>query len=608
MSARSRYALALVILGIACYWRALGTDFIGDDDSRIVLFEKYLQSGYAASIRTILPDRPLLVASILLNYQLDGLDPRGYKALSLILHAAVGVVFFALLAAIQKRHFPSPPRLLLPALLAAAFIAHPLNSQALLSSIQRGTIMAALGGIGSLLCFFDYLSTRRRSLLLLSLLWFTLGILSKPFIVFLPVVMILYLWFTGERIRSFLPALLPFFAVALLPALPYLVIGANSQQFPETLPWPDYLLVQTRVLWLYLKLMFAPTNLRFFYEIDPDPRLFANFTWLAILGHLLILGAGVRLFSRRKLVAFGIFSTYLAFLPESGVFPIRHVAFEHRAYYPLLFFLLTLFALVRAAPRVEKIAAALLVPAVAVGVWMTTVRIDEIGTHEKWSINTYRYQTPTRANNLALLNLLSYDGSLASGRKFSEDMEKADPSFPPYQLFRRLFSFPGDQPDRQRETLRMVADALRTPGSYLLDDTSTANSLLLFYLAAPQTKALEPISFSLSLEPLIRNFLPGFLDAPEEFGSLILLHQRALALLRRHYESRLEAGDLPETDFVQYLNVLGQQFLYEPEAGDALVEGTDRLTRRYPERAGLIDACWAYYRGVHDRRQRRSGS
>ena len=148
----------------------------------------------------------------------------------------------------------------------------------------------------------------------------------------------------------------------------------------------------------------------------------------------------------------------------------------------------------------------------------------------------------------------------------------------------------------------MVADALRTPGTYLLEDTSTANTLLLFYLAAPQTRALEPLSHSRSLEPLIRNFLPGFLDAPEEFGDLILLHRRTLALLRRHYEGRLEAGNLPETDFIQYLNVLGQQFLYEPEAGDALVEGTDRLKRRYPERAGLIDGLWAYYRGVHDQR------
>ena len=446
------YALGLALLAVATYWRAIGTAFIGDDVVRIVEMGPYLRQGFRESIATILPDRPLLVATIYLNHALGGLDPRGYKALSLAFHVGVGLAFFALLLATQKRFFAvSNP--LAPAVTAALFLVHPLNSQALLSSIQRGVLMAALGGVASLLLFFEYLSSGKRTRLLLSLLCYTLGILSKPFVLVVPFIMVLYLVVVERQVRSRVAALLPFFAVGLLPAIPHTLFGFNRQDDADVLRWYEYLSVQARVLWLYLKLFFVPTNLRFFYEIDPDPSPFRNLTWLAIAGHALVLGTGFALVRRRRLAAFGIFATYLAFVPESSVFPINHTAFEHRTYFPMLFFLFSIFALLPRGPGSAKRCAACALPVLAVFCWLTNVRIGEVATREKWALNTYRYRTPNRHNNLFLLMDLQSEGSTAAGRELLKTMARSDPGFPLYPLFDRLFTFATDPPERRRRPL-----------------------------------------------------------------------------------------------------------------------------------------------------------
>lgn len=587
------YALGLTLLSTLAYWRALGTEFIGDDVTRIVEMERYLRQGYLESVTTILPDRPLLMATIYLNHLLGGLDPWGYKALSLMFHTGVGLVFFALLLVTQKRCCGvSNP--LAPAITAALFLVHPLNSQALLSSIQRGVLMATLGGVASLLFFLEYLSSARRVHLLLSVLCYALGILSKPVIIILPCIMILYLVVVERKVRPHIVSLVPVFIVSLLPVVPHSLFGINRQA--DMLQWYEYLSVQTRVLWLYLKLFLVPTHLRFIYEISPDPSLFRNFSWLAIAGHGLVLGAGFALARPRKLAAFGIFAMYLAFLPESGVFPINYTAFEHRTYFPLLFFLLTLFALLPPSPRAWKISALCSLPVLAVFSWQTNVRIGEVETHEKWVLNTYRYLTPNRANNLSVLIDLYGDGGHVQGRNAVRTMIARDPGFPLYSLFDRLFTFATDRTERRKETVDAVTSALMDREKWQLDD-ATAIRLLLGFLAKNSVSfADNPIAQRKGLERVFRNQLVFLLAYPDMFRNTIAAHRENLDALQAYFEGRLRGGALTDQDFIVYLNVLGQQGIFDPRNRDALNETEAQLKRTDPERAVLVDKSREYYR------------
>jgi len=589
------YALGLACLATVTYWRGLGTAFIGDDVIRIVDMGPYLQQGFRESIATILPDRPLLVATIYLNHVLGGLDPWGYKALSLVFHIGVGLVFFALLLATQKRFFAVADPLA-PAVTAALFLVHPLNSQALLSSIQRGVLMAALGGLASLLLFVEYLSSARRVHLLLSLLFYTLGILSKPFVIVVPCIMILYLVVVERRVRPHIVSLVPFFVVGLLPAVPHSLFGFNRQNDPEVLRWYEYLSVQTRVLWMYLKLFFVPTNLRFFYEIDPDPSPFRNLTWLAIVGHGLVLGAGFALAKRRRLAAFGIFATYLAFVPESSVFPINHTAFEHRTYFPMLFFLFSLFALLPQRPGALKKYAACALPVLAVFIWLTNVRIGEVATREKWALNTYRYRTPNRHNNLFLLMDLHSIGSTSPGRDAVLTMAKSDPEFPLYPLFDRLFTFATDRPERQKETVYDVSDALMDREKWQLQDVGTIRFLLGFLTRNSAKFTESPIAQRKWLERVFRNQLVFIIADPDQFRASGEILRENLDQLRAFFEARQRSERLSNEDFIQYLNILGQQGLLDPRERDALGAVEDQLKRTDPARAALVDGSRDYYR------------
>jgi hypothetical protein len=590
-------AVALVLLTVLAYWRAPGSDFIGDDYVRITAMEHYLEQGFGESVVNILPDRPFLVATILFNYSLGGLDPRGYKILSLLLHAGVGLTFFALLLLLQKSLF-SKADPLLPALTAALFLVHPLNSQAILSSIQRGVILASLGGLGSFLLFLEYVESKRRVHLLGALLLFTLGVLSKPFVIALPFIILLYLRMKGESLRHYLAPILPFFAISLLPIVPYHVLGVNRQESPDAPLWYEYLSIQSRVVWGYLRLFFAPANLRFTYEIDPDPSLTANLTWLAMAGHLLVLAAAVRAFRGHLLFGFGILAMYLAFLPESGIFPIYHLAFEHRAYFPMLFFLLALFGLLRLFDVSSRRAAAVLVPMVLLFSFLTAARIGEVDTHEKWAINSYSYRTPGRESNLILLHDLYAAGAFATAHDYGLAMWESDKAFVPYTLFLRILAYDsdGEPPLSQRETLALVRKALLNRGeAFLENDQASVHNFLTFLVNRAPEHYEDPLAFQRDMEPVFRNQLRDFLLQPSLFHGQVRLHQSNLAQLQGHYERSLAAGPLDRESFVQYLNVLGQLSLYHPGNRKELSDRAESLKARHPGWAWMVDESRSTY-------------
>lgn len=592
------WACALTVLAVLAYWRAPGTEFIGDDNWRIAANDYLLRRGFLDSLAAILPDRPILMMTILLNHALGGLDPWGYKVFSLVLHIGVGLTFFVLLLRLQRRFFAATDPVA-PALFAAVFLVHPLNTQAVLSSIQRGVILAALGGLGSFVFFLEYVRSRTRVFALLALLCYTLGVFSKSFLISLPVIFLLYLRLSGEPIRPLLGLFPPLLLISVLHAVPYHFWGVNRQEGADLLSWPQYLLVQTRVVWIYLKLFLVPTRLHFFYEIGQPSGLSGGLTWLAIAGHGALLGGAALLVRRRMLLAgFGIFAMYLAFLPESGLFPIQHVAFEHRAYFPLLFFLLALFALSRSFPGAARTTVAILVPVAALFAFGTSARIEQVGTLEKWVVDTYRYRTPTRANNLDLLNGLMAEKSRPLAKRYCGEMIARDPAYAPYTLYYRSFTYPDDPPREQRETLALIGSALIGKQGSLDLDLYSVYSLASFLLTQTARASPDPLTRHRTLEPLYRGLLPYFLSDPELFHGHIEQHKANLAQLVRHYESALERGEIPEADFVQYLNVLGLWSVYYPGSVAEIAARSSQLKNRYPGRAALVDGAAVYYRDL----------
>ena len=98
----------------------------------------------------------------------------------------------------------------------------------------------------------------------------------------------------------------------------------------------QYLLTQFRVMVTYIRLLFLPLNQNLDYDYPISQSLFELPTLISFLFLIIILFFAKRLFSKYRLVSFSIFWFFLTLLPESSLFPIKDVIFEHRLYLPLV--------------------------------------------------------------------------------------------------------------------------------------------------------------------------------------------------------------------------------------------------------------------------------
>jgi protein O-mannosyl-transferase len=131
---------------------------------------------------------PVTWISYLVDYQLYGLKPGGYHVTNVLLHSATTVLLFLVLWQMTGRLWPS-------AFVAAVFAVHPLHVEAVAWVSERKGV---LGGLFFVLTLGAYSYFVRAKLLFrrwlayaAMLLFFALGLMSKPVLVTLPFILLL---------------------------------------------------------------------------------------------------------------------------------------------------------------------------------------------------------------------------------------------------------------------------------------------------------------------------------------------------------------------------------------------------------------------------------
>jgi len=150
-------------------------------------------------------------------------------------------------------------------------------------------------------------------------------------------------------------------------------VGAADQISPL-----KYFLVQTRVIYTYLRLLFFPYPQSLEYEFPVPGGV------LHILGLLAIFGAGWWLFrhERWRLPGLSILAFFILLAPTSSIIPSADAAFEHRLYLPMLAFSLLAGWLFSRVPQRTWVGGALLVTLSALTVRRGTVWSSEIALWE----------------------------------------------------------------------------------------------------------------------------------------------------------------------------------------------------------------------------------
>lgn len=358
--------LALLLV-MAAFWPGLQGGFIFDDFPNLVHADSWKVSSLAPADlwRALASDvsgtigRPLSLLSFAINHAATGMQPFWLKLTNLLWHLANGALVWLLcrrlLLLLPATSRPNP---WVAAIVALAWLLHPLQASTVLYVVQRMEIAAATG---VLLALLFYLAARERQLkgqrgwpwLLLALAAWGLGLGFKESALVAPGMALLLeltlLKFSapaGRPSRRWQTtwALLALVALAGWLLLVSLRIGHWPHEARGYGPW-ERVLTQLPVLVMYLKQIVwpAPEAMSFYYDNLPVSRGLFSPVWTAVSGLILagLLALAVACRKHWPLTTFGIGWFFIAHSLTSNLWPLE-LAFEHRNYLALLGIMLAL--------------------------------------------------------------------------------------------------------------------------------------------------------------------------------------------------------------------------------------------------------------------------
>ncbi len=184
------FVLALTTL--ALYWPVQSFDFVNYDDEVYVTNNRHVQGGLSPEgLKWSFTNfdagfwQPPVWLSHMLDCQLYGMHAGGHHWTSVLIHTASALLLFFVLSLMTQSPWAS-------ALVAALFAVHPLHVESVAWVAERKDVLCGFFWILTMGAYARYVKvpTLRRYLLVLGS--FVLGLLSKPMIVTLPFVLLLF--------------------------------------------------------------------------------------------------------------------------------------------------------------------------------------------------------------------------------------------------------------------------------------------------------------------------------------------------------------------------------------------------------------------------------
>jgi len=380
---------ALIALAVLAHANGVTGPFLADDHAFVVgnpavADPTLLLDGERIDALPVLPDlrnsirsRPFAYLTFALNHRLGGEAPLGYHLVNVAVHAVNGVLVYLLAAgllALSRRRAPGgapgaaeagPDWAALA--VAALFVVHPLQTNAVAYVTQRFTSLVALLYLASVVA---YLAGRRASTpraaagwLAASLLACAVAMKTKETAFTIPAALTLAeLVFLEGPWRRRLATLVPFYATMVIipatlwsaadPAGGVLDRAADVSALMnlDDTPRLVYLLTQPRVVVTYLRLLVLPAGLNFDRDFPVSTSLLepAVLASLALLVALLSLGVHLLARARRsgpagpylRVAGFGVLWFFGTLSVTSSIIPINDVINEYRVYLPSVGFLL----------------------------------------------------------------------------------------------------------------------------------------------------------------------------------------------------------------------------------------------------------------------------
>jgi tetratricopeptide (TPR) repeat protein len=225
MSARLAIAGALVASTLAAYAQTVHFDFVVFDDPTYVIDDPHINRGLTwPGVKWVFSHayfanwHPLTLLSHMLDCTLFGLDAGGHHLTSVLLHVANTLVLFFVLCGATGAPWRS-------SVVAALFALHPLHVESVAWVSGRKDVLSTLFGFAALGAYGSYARRGGAGRYALTALLLALGLMSKPMLVTLPFVFLLWDYWPLGRLRpgaTISPGKLA------LEKLPFLALSAAS--------------------------------------------------------------------------------------------------------------------------------------------------------------------------------------------------------------------------------------------------------------------------------------------------------------------------------------------------------------------------------------------
>ena len=336
--------VALSVITVAVYFQVRTHQFLNLDDNLYVTHNPHVAGGltaenalWAFTAFDYSYWHPVTWLSHMVDVQLYGMNPTGHHLTNVGIHVAASLLLLLLL-------FRTSGALWQSSFVAALFALHPLHVESVAWVAERKDVLSAFFWFLTLLLYTGFQSRRRASLYLLSLLSFLLGLMSKPMLVTLPVVMLLMDYWplnrcsnreerqgwkvlVGEKIPFIVCSLLScivtirgqsaFGAMADLERYPFLLRGENALV--------SYVTYITKSFW--------PRDLAVFYPFPSSIPLWQVIGSFFLLASVTV--AVLRIGRRRPYLPVGWFWFLVTLLPVIGLTQVGSQAMADRfAYIP----------------------------------------------------------------------------------------------------------------------------------------------------------------------------------------------------------------------------------------------------------------------------------
>jgi len=183
--------LALVVLTLTVYMQVGSHQFIIFDDDTYVTQNEHVANGITVPnivwAFTSVEEgnwHPVTWLSHMADVQLYGINARGHHLTNVAIHIASSLLLLCLLLRMTGSLWRS-------SFVAALFALHPLHVESVAWVAERKDVLSAFFWCLTLLFYCEYARKRKSGMYLLSLFSFMLGLMSKPMLVTLPIVMLL---------------------------------------------------------------------------------------------------------------------------------------------------------------------------------------------------------------------------------------------------------------------------------------------------------------------------------------------------------------------------------------------------------------------------------